>query len=308
LWKIKNKSATASHNLCAIWLAYYVSCPVNASCTGRTAYDMREIPRPSGIYPGANPLSNPNTPNYRYKEDKQEFEKQKKQKDKKQYKEQTSPDKFSSDDSSHEYKDKTSLSKTSSKKDKSKAAKDKSKAPPPKRRRDKSDDDEEEGKDKRDKKSGNKGSKKPRSNMVRARRQKAESEKKRMMYLDSGASPTTLLDTKHIEQYAEENNDRNITMTTASGHRLEVTHTGRIPGIGEFMVVPQIACDLLSANQLLKSRRSISMHPGPTPHAVITTNTDSEIVIPLNPDDQFEMPHAMITDLIEEPLDIASDN
>ncbi|KAJ1407990.1 hypothetical protein B484DRAFT_403656 [Ochromonadaceae sp. CCMP2298] len=46
------------------------------------------------------------------------------------------------------------------------------------------------------------------------------------MILDTGASHNTLQDLEYVEDYVTINKNRSITMKTASGHKMTVTHTG----------------------------------------------------------------------------------
>jgi hypothetical protein len=79
--------------------------------------------------------------------------------------------------------------------------------------------------------------KNPRSNMVRASRSTKKKGKRKI--LDSGASHNTLKDLDHVEEYVKLNKDRSITMKTAPGHKMTVTHTGYVRGIGDTMIVPE---------------------------------------------------------------------
>jgi hypothetical protein len=116
--------------------------------------------------------------------------------------------------------------------------------------------------------------------------------------IDSGASHHTVQTTKKFEKYAIQNTDNNIRVKTASGHRLAVSHVGLVPGMGEILVCPDISENLISTGQLLRHGNSVDMAAGNHPHAIITTNRQVQICIPLTLDDRFELPYSRIEDLI----------
>jgi hypothetical protein len=122
--------------------------------------------------------------------------------------------------------------------------------------------------------------------------------KVKVMLIDSGANLSAVKTTEYVQDYVRQNIDTAITMRTASGHKLVVTHTGHVPGIGDTMVVPDISDNLLLAVGMLKNDTGVVMIPGVHPYAVLTTTRKMRIVVPLNGEDQFELPLHRLSDLI----------
>jgi hypothetical protein len=259
------KGKAHEHTLSAFWLAYYVSCSLALSGKSRVPAHTSEIGTPSGVMPSLPLLMNPYAKAYRFKGPTEAHSTTRPAA--KRPKDSPSPiqSPLACDDSSHEFKDpskksgagKAKRSKTQNKKEGDNEELDKS---------DNNDEDDDKGSQDMqvDNDTSSRNQKGSASMISMMTRSKQTPEKKAL--IDSGATKNTVKNTQYIERYMSVNSDKVVTVKTASGHKLKVTHTGHVPGMGDVLVCPAISDNLLSTLQLLKNKNGVEMVAGASLH------------------------------------------
>jgi hypothetical protein len=319
-WRIKNSYAAAQDSCCSsVWWGYYYQCPLNDTGTARLPTDMRHIQnKQHSIMPRRNAITTPPHPRPSPKTDrpthptpssagKRGREKATLEKAKTQTKyESDNPaeDDFSSDDSSIPYKGRSS----------------RSDVPNKMRKYETESEDEENTTQKRGytknakaymlhpNYDGNLPDTIPENPITYDSDGDALPDlidPGDLMLIDTGATMNCFRTTDYVDDYMHTNRDRHLTMSTASGHTLRVTHTGHVPGIGEVMICPHISANLLSAIQLLQQGRLLVFKPPDSvcanPYATLFTDRSRKIVIPISQENQFEVPLSMLAELVRRP-------
>jgi hypothetical protein len=84
---------------------------------------------------------------------------------------------------------------------------------------------------------------------------------------------------------------------------MKISFYGSAAGLGRIMICKELEEDLISITQLLRNGVSVILSTVTNPVATITTLDNKIITVQLNSDEQFQVPHDVLLQLIQNPQD-----
>jgi hypothetical protein len=119
--------------------------------------------------------------------------------------------------------------------------------------------------------------------------------------VDSGATHNSFKTTDGLECFVKLNTNKGISMRTANGGKMLVTHYGFAQGLGRIMICPELDEDILSLSQLMRNNVTLTTTSGETPIMTLTTQNNKRITSVLNANEQFRIPRTALADFIIMP-------